>query len=259
MELVRKVSILAFSWCLASVAIGEVIVSHDPAADILSGWANGTIEASASGYNNGSIMNPGRHWASADDFLITDASGLPWQIDRITFVGGTDLNAAVDNYRVSIYMDDGGNPVGWDDYLWRYQESSGSLVDISVTQTLAGGTRDRWLYEISVDTSSLGLLLESNTTYYLSVEGDCTNTGDIYNGYDAYYQRFYMLSAINSGTSTQVNNNHWYTGKYDTMWNPWQEAAGDFVWAVEGHQVPEPCTLSLLTLGGIALLRKRKH
>jgi len=251
-------SVAVFLWCVSGQAIGEVIVAHNPATDILSGWADGTIDASASGYNNGSVMNPGRHWASADDFIIPDASSLPWQIDRLSFVCGTDLNAAVDTYRVSVYADDNGEPVGWDDYLWRYEEASDSPVNISVTQTFAGGTQDRWLHEIDVDTSSFGLLLESNTNYYLSIEGDCVNIDDVYNGYDTYYQRFYMLSGIDIGTSTQINDSSWYAGKYDTTWDLWQEENNDFIWSIEGQQIPEPCTVFLLGLGGLGLLRKRK-
>ncbi|MBN2377650.1 MAG: PEP-CTERM sorting domain-containing protein, partial [Sedimentisphaerales bacterium] len=87
---------------------------------------------------------------------------------------------------------------------------------------------------------------------------DCANTGDVYNGYDTYYQRFYMLSAIDTGTSQQVNYNHWYSGKYDTGWSSWQEQSSDFVWTVEGHQIPEPCTVCILALGGVVLVRRRR-
>ena len=253
----RSLTVWIISLCLAGQAAAEVIVAHNPVADIATGWADGTVGGSASGYNNGSVMNPGRHWSSVDDFSIADASGQPWQIDRVGFVCGTDLNAAVDTYRVSIYADSD-DISGYLDVKWVYQGGESKLVNMSVIRTFAGGAKDRWLYEISVDTSSLGLLLSSNTTHYVSIEGDCANTDDIYNGYDTYYQRFYMLSAVDGGTSTQINDSHWYSGEYESAWSAWQQQSGDLVWTMEGHQVPEPFTLCVLLFGG-AFLYKRRH
>ena len=163
------------------------------------------------------------------------------------------MNATVDAYRVSIY-EESTDLSGYLDVKWVYEGGESKLADISVIRTFAGGPKDRWLYEISVDTSSLGLLLSSNATYYISLEGDCVNTEDVYNGYDTYYQRFYMLSGVDTASSTQTNNNHWYSGEFD---NGWTEAEGDLVWAIEGHQIPEPATLGLLGLGSFALGRRK--
>ena len=250
----KVVSIIIITLCLSGGTLtAEELVSHNPSADIQSGWADGSIEASASGYNDGSIMNPGRHWVSADNFVITDPANLPWQIDKITFICGTALNASVDTYRVSVYLDDNGSPA---DYFWQYEENADSPDNISANQTSVGGTWDRWVHEIDVDTSGLGLILESNLNYYLSIEGDCSNPDDIYNGYDTYYQRFYMLSSVDSATSTQMDDVHWYT---QADWNSWQKTTGDFVWTVEGHQVPEPCSLSILLLGTLVITRCRRY
>jgi hypothetical protein len=118
-----------------------------------------------------------------------------------------------------------------------------------VDSSLAGGTKDRYIQDITLDTSSLGWLLDGSTTYYVAIEGDCDNPQDIYNGFDTYYQRFYVL-LNDSGQNS-------YTGQYDTGWSDWQSQQGDSIMAIEGYEIPEPTTLLLLGFGGM-LIRKRK-
>ena len=94
--------------------------------------------------------------------------------------------------------------------MLRYEEDVASLNRFTVNSSLAGGTKDRYIQDITLDTSSLGWPLDGGTTYYVAIEGDADNPQDIYNGYDTYYQRFYVL-LNDSGQNS-------YTGQYDTGW-----------------------------------------
>ncbi len=251
--------IAVFSLVLCVSSDASILVEHKSIDDIVSSWADGdSSSASASGYNNGSIMNPGRHWASTDNFILPGQTESIWNIDRLSFVCGTELDATVSTYRVSIYGQQDGQPQAWDNFLWRYEEVAGSLDAITVNSSLAGGSRYRVLQEIELDTTSLNLQLNGGTTYYVSIEGDCANTENIYEGFDTYYQRFYMLSLVNTATSGQINDTYWYAGEYSSEWNQWQEVGDDLIWTVEGHLVPEPCTALLLAIGGLALIRKKR-
>jgi len=231
----------------------DVLFEQSYSGDIVSAWADGTVVASASGYNDGSVMNEGKHWATVDDFTI--AGSIPWVIDSLSFVCGTDLDAQVSTYRISIYSDDNGQPAGWENPLFRYEENATSLNYFSVENTYAGSSKDRYVQQITVDTTALNLIVDPEIEYYMSIEGDCENIEDIYNGYDTYYQRFYMLGSSDTGAE------HWYSGYYDTGWSQWQQDNGNLIFAIEGHEVPEPATLLLLGLGVPILsgLRKKRR
>ena len=233
---------------LSPCVFATTLLEQSYVGDLADAWANDTIAGSASGYNDGSVMNEGRHWATAEDFTL--AGDTQWVIDSFSFACGTDLNAQVSSYRISIYSDDTGKPAEWDNPLFRYEESIGDLNYITVDSTYAGGSKDRYVQQITVNTSNLGIILAGETTYYASIEGNCENPTDVYNGYDTYYQRFYAL--LGSGTG-----DNWYAGKYDTGWGEWQTQNGNLILTIEGHEIPEPATLLLFGLGSFMIRRKR--
>ena len=112
MKTSRLLYILLTLFIFTPFVYADVLFEQSYSGDIVSGWADGTVGASASGYNDGSVMNEGRHWATVDDFTL--AGSVPMVIDSLSFVCGTDLDAQVSTYRVSIYSDDNGQPAGWD-------------------------------------------------------------------------------------------------------------------------------------------------
>ena len=247
MKAIYSICVLCMALLSISVPMGDMLVEQTYPGNAAVEWANGTIDASASGYNDGSVMNEGRHWSTADNFTLPGTA--QWGIDSLSFTCGTDLNAQVSTYRISIFADDSGQPESWTNPLLRYEEDAASLNRFTVNSSLAGGTKDRYIQDITLDTSSLGWLLDGGMTYYVSIEGDADNPQDIYNGFDTYYQRFYVL-LNDSGQNS-------YTGQYDTGWTDWQSQPGDFIMAIEGTEIPEPTTLLLVGLGGLLIRRKK--
>jgi len=230
---------------LSSAVFADTLVNQMPADGLHFG--NG-LSGRVSGYNNGSMMNPGRHFSQADDFLL--GGDNPWQIDSLSFVCGVQLNADVQSMRVSVY-EGGDSPAAQGSHIWQYEEISlNQDSKFQISSQLINDTTDTYEMAVSLDFSGIGsLMLNSQTQYYLSIEADCLNTEDTYKDYDTYYQRFYWAISNTSGQS-------WGTAKYDGQWQDWQLYGGDFAWAMEGHVIPEPASLLLLALGGL-LIRKR--
>lgn len=227
---------------LSSAVLAETLVNQMPADGLHFG--NG-LSGRTSGYNNGSMMNAGRHFSQADDFLLTGDN--PWQIDSLSFVCGVQLNAAIETMRVMVY-EGGSSPAAIGSQLWQYEEPLNQNSKFQISKLLTNSTTDT--YELAVTLPGIsGLTLNSQTQYYLSIEADCLNTEDIYKGYDTYYQRFYWALSDTAGQS-------WGTAKVDSQWQDWQLNTGNFAWAMEGHSIPEPCTLLLLGVGGSVILRK---
>lgn len=241
-----KYSVLFFICMITSAVALADTVQQGYSGDYVVDWANGSMNATASGYNDGSIMNEGRHWAAADNFTLAETD-QQWKADSLSFVCGSDLGAVPTDFRVSLFADNDGLPTAYSNYLFRYEEASASLDKFTVTSTFAGGTKDRYIYDVVLDMSSFGLLLNGDTQYYLSVEGDVSNPQNVYNGYDTYYQRFYALRS-NTGSSL-------YTSNLGEQWNVWQPLQGDMIWTINVTEVPEPATLLLLAFG-VAMLRK---
>jgi len=206
------------------------------------------LSGRASGYNDGSIMNPGRHFSQADDFVLGGES--QWQIDSFSFACGIELNAEIQTIRVKIY-EGGDSPAFIGSHSWQYEEALNQTGRFQINRLLTGGMPDTYELMVNLNLSDIGgPILSPQHTYYLSIEADCLNPDDVYKGYDTYYQRFYWAISDVSGQS-------WGTETVNGIWQAWQLNSGDFAWSITGHQIPEPAMVLLMGIGYLFYRRQR--
>lgn len=238
-----------------NVASASVVAANYAANDIQANWtANEFSGGVASGYNNGSSITPGELFVQADDFFVPFGQNeeSSTAISKLVFYGGTELDAQVDMYTITIFSDASGQPGA---PIFSYSEVPDAQY-ITDEVTDLGGQFYRQLHKVTLDTTQLGLTLQNGQTYYLAIQGDVTNTQDTYQGFDTYRQRFYSLRYADMFTSTDFNMMTW-SGNVAPM-----DLTYDFdlAWEVHATPTPEPATCLLLGIGSLAMtVRKRRR
>lgn len=239
----------------ADGASAGVVAANYPAGDIQARWMDDEFSGGvASGYNNGSYITPGELFIQADDFFVPFGQNeeSSTAISKLVFYGGTELDAQVDMYTITIFSDAGGQPGA---PIFSYSEAPDAQYTTDEVTDL-GGQFYRQLHKVTLDTTQLGLTLLNGQTYYLAIQGDVTNTQDTYQGFDTYRQRFYSLRYADMFTSTDFNMMTWSGNAAPT------DLTYDFdlAWEVHASPAPEPATCLLLGIGSLAMtVRKRKR
>ncbi len=238
---------------VADGAFAVMVAGNMPVGDMAGKWLVGEFSGGyASGYNNGSSMTPGDLFIQADDFFLPAGVGQdgPTAISKLVFYGGTELDAQVDLYTVTIFSDAGGEPGA---PIFTYAEAPNAQYTTDEVTDL-GGQFYRQLHKVTLDTTALGLLLTPDQTYHLAIQGDVTNTEDEYQGFDTYRQRFYSLRYADMFDSSDFN----MTSLNSENAGPWTVVSdNDYAWEV--HVIPEPATCLLLGIGTLMTIRKRKR
>jgi hypothetical protein len=167
----------------------------------------------------------------ADDFQL---AGPFLTITQVQWWGGYGFNpdpSPGDNFKIRFFYDIDGSPVV--DPFTTMSASSLSRTVTSLTASSWGSHDGGTVYKYLVDLPA-PITLSAGTTYYLSVINNTSSTW---------------------GWLEDGSPSHWYRLSDS---NSWQYSGRDTNLSFELLAVPEPATLLLLSMGGIALLRKRR-
>ena len=204
---------------LPFAAFGQVVWDQEPSADGLGQYSDGIS-------TNGTQFAPPQ--AVADDFSLSAAAN----ISDIQFWGSSEDAFAPDlsNFKAfDIYVyDTSFNAV------YSTQVSTASLTPVNTGNLSASGGQ---IYDFNLATSiNLGV-----GSYFLHVGSiDVNPQGD----------RFVWADSATGNNSFRVN---FFDG------NGWQTdaGAGDLAFKLTASPAPEPASLCMLALGGLALIRRR--
>jgi hypothetical protein len=217
-----------FAVCAVAIALASPL--RGDSIDTLSGWNGGSF---IDGFGELEGGNPG-----ATTFGQTFRLSANAQLKSVTFktVGKTpDPASQVCRFQTAVMAWDGSRPTGSSLYVSQPLTTSSGFYptdtfNVSLGDTAVNGGKDY-------------IMLFTATNFMDGIRSDAmlSFTDDVYSG-----GRF--LANYGSSSFADLSTGNW-----------WGSPTGDVAMRLEYTPVPEPATVSLLALGGAAILRRRRQ
>jgi hypothetical protein len=210
-------------------------------------WDNGAASAGAGSSQNDTVYPFNSH--SADDFRLADQNGQgdgrPYLVTDVHWTG-TYWNPGVgqpSGFNVMFFANNGGVPTGGGQ-----QDPTGTailnqFVPLGATNQTATGNVNEFRYNTKLQ---VPFLADRNTTYWLSVQSQMNFPP----------QWGWNFTATQKGNGAVLG----FPLLAIPYWTNWvaQGAGPDMSFQLTGFKVPEPASLGLLALGGLAVIRRRR-
>jgi hypothetical protein len=205
-------------------------------------WDNGPAAATGGGASSQRDTNLSIETQTADDFVLPTGPGgeAQWSITGVTWSGeylGT--GAVPDEFNLILYADDGtGNAptgAGMDDPTpTALFAPRVSFASVNETATALG-----FDYSHTLDSP---WTVDANTKYWFVAQSDMD-----------FPPQWMFATSVSSTLHDWVQGFPIFGVPYWTDLPP-----GDAAFTLVGVPVPEPATIGLLTIGGLAMLRRRR-